>query len=90
MANKRILKKRINKFGSELFAECIAAYLVVQEDDLAQLDDILTNIIKTHSEFIRRISYPEPGMIQKRYYQILWKEFKKNVDEVSDNIKALV
>jgi len=90
MANKRRLKKKINDAGSELFAECIAAYLVVQEDDFQQIDDILSNILKTHNDYIKRVSYPEPGMKRKTYYGTLWKNFTRQANEISDNIKALV
>jgi hypothetical protein len=89
MANKRILKKRLNKAGSEVFAECVAAYMDVQDEDIGQLDDILTTILKTHREYVKRVSYPEPGMSKKEYYQRLWNEFNKHADEIRDNIKAL-
>ena len=90
MANKRMLKKQLNEAGSEMFAECMAAYLDVHDDDLAQLDSIMTTILKTHNEFVKRVSFPEPGMKPKKYYQILWNEFQGQVEEIRDNIKALV
>lgn len=89
MANKRSLKKRLNNVASELFAECVAAYLEVQDEDITQLDDILTAILKTHREYVERVSSTEPGMSKKLYYQILWKDFNKHVEEIRDNIKAL-
>lgn len=89
MANKRSLKKRLNNVASELFAECVAAYLEVQDEDITQLDDILTAILKTHREYVERVSSPEPGMSKKLYYQILWKDFNKHVEEIRYNIKAL-
>lgn len=89
MANKRLLKKKINEYGSEMFAECVAAYLDVHEEDLKQVDDIITSILKTHNEFIKRVSYPEPGLSKKVYYQVLWKDFMKQTEEIRNNIKAL-
>ncbi len=90
MANKRMLKKKLNEAGSEMFAECMAAYLDVHDEDLKQVDDILTTILKTHNDYVKRVSYPEPGMSKKVYYQTLWNGFTKQAEEIRDNIKALV
>lgn len=89
MANKRMLKKQLNETGSELFAECVAAYFDVHEEDLQQVDDILSTVLRTHNDFVKRVSFPEPGLSKKVYYQTLRNDFKKQADEIRNNIKAL-
>ena len=89
MANKRNLKSSINYICSELFAECVAASLyngnVKQED----VDGILSSIILTHTDFIGRVSHPEPGMPQKKYYSSLIDDFNKQVSELVDQISNI-
>jgi hypothetical protein len=46
----------------------------------------LKSILMVHNQFIRRVSHPEPGMEQKKYYQNLAKEFDKSVAEIVDQI----
>lgn len=89
MANKRKLKRTINYICSDLFAECIAASLYngKQNDDNASA--LLTSILVIHNDYVRRISHPEPGMKPKVYYQILVSSFKKQIEEVADQIGNL-
>lgn len=89
MANKRDLKRSINYICSELFAECVATSLATPADNKEQVDVILTSILRTHDDFVRRVSHPEPGMPTRKYYNILKEDFNKQVCEVIDNIQAL-
>lgn len=90
MSNKRSLKKQINYICSDLFAECVAASLYgnsnVSDEDK---DAMLSGIMLTHSDFISRISHPEPGMQQKKYFKNLISDFNKRVDEYVDQITNL-
>lgn len=85
MTNKRILKKTINNICDDLFAECIASSLYKSKND-DDIDPILTSIIQINSDFIRRISHPEPGMAQKDYYKRLISDFDKSANEIVDQI----
>ncbi|MBR4924362.1 MAG: hypothetical protein IKZ61_01285 [Prevotella sp.] len=85
MTNKRNLKKTINNICDDLFAECIAASLYNNKKD-SDIDPILTSIIQINSDFIRRISHPEPGMAQKDYYKRLISDFEKSANEIVDQI----
>lgn len=89
MSNKRDLKRSLNYACSELFAECLAASLNVSPDEQSHINDILTSILKTHSDFVRRVSHPEPGMKSKYYYKVLIDDFNKYVEEIIDSIQAL-
>lgn len=89
MGNKRELKRSINYICSELFAECVAVSLNNAAAEQSAVDAVLTCIIKTNSEYIKRISHPEPGMECKKYYKILASDFNKQVDEIIDQIQAL-
>ncbi len=89
MANKRDLKRALSNSCGVLFTESVTAYLSVNNDDIEQVDAILTSIMKTHREFLNRVSHPEPGMKAKKYYRILIDDFNKRIGEIIDNIQAL-
>ncbi len=89
MANKRDLKKSLSYASSELFAECVASYLTADKANHDTLDATLKCILKTHSDFVRRVSHPEPGMEPKKYYKILVEDFNKQACELIDQIEAL-
>jgi predicted naringenin-chalcone synthase len=89
MANKRTLKKTINYICSDLFAECVAASLYSGKPDQEDVNALLASILSIHSDFIRRISHPEPGMKDKEYFQELMKDFNKQVSEIIDQIGNL-
>lgn len=89
MANKRELKKRINYICSDLFAECIASSLYGIPADKQTLDALLYSIIKIHSNYIARISHPEPGMKAGAYYKDLTENFSKQINEIVAQIGNL-
>ncbi|RRC97487.1 hypothetical protein [Prevotella sp. OH937_COT-195] len=86
MTNKRKLKKAINKICNDLFAECIAYSLYNGKHDNENVDTILASIININSDFVKRISHPEPGMKPKSYYKKILNDFDKSIYEVIDNI----
>jgi hypothetical protein len=89
MANKRNLKKIINYISSDLFAECVAASLYGDNVDKENIDALLASILATHSNYITRVSHPEPGMKAKLYYKDLINCFNKETNEIIDNISNL-
>lgn len=89
MSNKRDLKKSINFACSELFAEGVMTYMIVPKEEATQVDAILTSVLKMHSDFVRRISHPEPGMKPKVYFRHLMTDFDKTIEELIEQLKAL-
>lgn len=89
MANKRDLKRTINYITSELFAECAAASLYNGKPEQEDVDGILSAIIMTNTDFIKRISHPEPGMKPKTYFKDLITQFNKQTSEIIDQITSL-
>ena len=89
MANKRDLKQTINYVCSELFAECVAASLYSGKPDQENVNALLTSILSINNEYIKRVSYPEPGMNPKVYYKHLTEDFFKQVNEIVDQIGNL-
>lgn len=90
MAKKRDLKRTINYVCSDLFAEGVATGLY--NGDKANentLHDILSTIIVTRNDFVKRISHPEPGMKPKAYYKHLIDDFNARINEVIDNISNI-
>ncbi|MBQ8701687.1 MAG: hypothetical protein IJ549_02865 [Prevotella sp.] len=86
MTNKRDLKRIINYICDDLFAECIAASLYSGKPNAENVNSLLTTIIRLQSDYIRRVSHPEPGMPAKKYYKVLTESFNKEVSEIIDNI----
>lgn len=90
MRNKRDLKRKINYTCSDIFAECVAAALYGgRNPEKEDVEALLTTILELHSKFIRRVSHPEPGMKQKKYFKLLNEDFKKQISEIIDQISNL-
>ncbi len=87
MANKRSIKRGINYICSELFAECVALSLYNARSAKEDVDSLLKSILRTHSDYIKRVSHPEPGMKAKVYYKILIENFNKDVNDLADQIR---
>lgn len=89
MTNKRDLKRTINYICGDLFAECVAASLYGGKTDEKNAEALLTSILRINSDFVKRISHPEPGMPQKEYFKKLVQDFNKQVSEIIDQINNL-
>ena len=89
MANKRTLKQSINYICSDLFAETVAAALYNKEVRQENVDALLGSILRVHSDFIRRVSHPEPGLPAKTYYKAIIEDFNKQAAEIVDHIQNL-
>ena len=89
MTNKRNLKRTINYICSELFAVCVAVSLYNVKADEENVNAMLTAILAIQSNYVRRISHPEPGMLAKAYYRDLIDKFNKETGEIIDQICIL-
>ncbi|MBM6991718.1 MAG: hypothetical protein I3J02_00375 [Prevotella sp.] len=89
MAKKRDLKQTINYICSELFAEAVAASLYGTSKSEEAAENVLSAIIITKNDFVKRISHPEPGMDPKKYYDQIVKDFNHRVSEIIDQISSL-
>lgn len=89
MANKRELKQTINYICSELFAEAVATSLYGASKDGQNAESLLSGIIVTRNDFVKRISHPEPGMAPKVYYKTLISDFNHRVSDIIDQIGNL-
>jgi hypothetical protein len=89
MANKRTLKRTINLVCEDLFTECVAASLYGNESHKDNAEALLFSVVKLQSEFICRVSHPEPGMAAKVYFADLREKFTMRVNELVDQINNL-
>ena len=89
MANKRSLKRGISNICEELFTECIAASFYGAEAHKENAEALLFSVIRLQTEFINRVSHPEPGMSAKAYYKDLRIKFTAHVGELVDQINNL-
>ena len=80
------MKRNLNHVCSDLFAEGVSVSLYSNLSNQENIKALLASIITIQSDFIRRISHPEPGINAKRYYRHLIKEFNNAVSEVIDHI----
>lgn len=88
MANKRILKRKINYVCSELFSEVVAASYSIKADD-ENVKALLTSILVIHNDYIRRVSHVEPGMPATKFFKDLITKFNKQVSEIIDQISNI-
>lgn len=84
MANRRQLKKSIKMITGDLFADCVALGMCQQVDE-KKLDELMTEIIAIHGEYVARISHTEKGS-EKLFYKKLKEEFTQKVNDLSDRI----
>ena len=84
MANKRALKRTINLFCEELFAECVAASLY--GDNREGAEALIFSTLKMESDFICRVSHPEPGMPAKQYFNDLRENFVAQASDIIDQL----
>ena len=89
MANKRSLKPIINLICEELFAEAVAASLYGNQPNEENAEAVLSSILRLQSNYICRISHPEPGMEARLYYKDLREKFSIEADEIIDQINNL-
>lgn len=83
------MKRAIHAVCTDLFAEAIAASLYGSETNKDVIDPIFVSIMEIHSDYTRRVSSPEPGIMPKKYYNFIIDEFNKQVAEIVDQLNAL-
>lgn len=86
MANKRDLKRNLNYVCSELFSETVAASVYNSKAGNDDVKALLTSILVIHSDFVRRVSHPEPGMKPTLFFKNLIADFNKQASEIVDQI----
>ncbi len=87
MATKRALKKDVNNIVSELFAECLISKQLPGTDQ-AKADELMEEILKTQTEFVCRLSHPEPGNT-KNFYKTFYTDFNARVETLLDSLGKL-
>ena len=86
---RRELKLVVNYVCDELFAECVAASMYNGNPDPNNVEALLVGIAEMRSDYISRISHPEPGMPPKKYFDDLKNSFNERVSEVIDHINNM-
>lgn len=89
MANKRVLKRSINRVCEELFAESVAVSLYGLANSQENHDALFFSIIKMQAHYISRVGHPEPGMKAGRYYKDLKEKFTAEVEGIVNQINSL-
>lgn len=89
MANKRSLKRAIKLICGELFTEAVAASLYGNEAHHDNAEALLYAVVKMQSNFVSRVSHPEPGLQAKAYYRDLREKLASQVSELADQINNL-
>lgn len=79
----------INLVCEELLIECVAASLYGNEKNKDNAEALMFSILKLQSNFICRVSHPEPGMSARQYYKDLREKFVAAVSEKEDQVHNL-
>ena len=90
MAKRRDLKKAINFLCGELFAECVAITLYQKPTPQADVDGVMTSILRLQDDMLNRVSHTEPGMKPALYFKKLKEDMTSRTEEIVEQIKALL
>lgn len=90
MANKRQLKKGINALCNELLSETVAITLCGKQVEQKDIDKVMVNILNLQDDMLNRVSHPEPGMSQKAYFKKMRADILASVDDITEQIKAIL
>ncbi len=88
MASRRELKKKVNYIMGDLFAECLVQKEFIPGTDKEKAEQLLTQILEAHEDFISRISHTEAANV-KGFYRKYRKDFQAKVDEIIGAIEKL-
>ncbi len=86
MASRKDLKKAIKCLFGELLTMCIQ--LKSQDKDQEKVDQVITEILSAHNDFIARVSHTEPGNV-KGFYNALCKSLLDKVGEISGKLSDI-
>lgn len=89
MSNKRELKKAIRNICADLFTECASATLYCEPEQKENGEALLTSIVAMNSNYICRVSHPEPGMKHRDYFKNLIQDFNKQASAIVDQIQTI-
>ena len=89
MAKRRNLKKAINFLCGELFAECVAIMHYQKPTPQADIDNVMTSILKLQDDMLSRVSHVEPGMKAKKYFKVLINHFNEELEAIVDQLNNI-
>jgi len=69
-----------------MFAQGMIVSLFGSKENKENINALLRSIIMINSDYIRRISHPEPGMRAKVFYNHLKTSFNKTTLELSEQL----
>ncbi len=92
MANKRDLKKVINYVAGELLSECLFNKYYVPGVEAEKVEVLMGKIISIQDEFLCRVGAngDKAPKAVKAYYRKLREDFDKAINEVLEEMNALV
>ncbi len=88
MANKRNLKKQVNKIAGLLFQDCFVQLKYVPNTDQEKGTELLVKILKMQDEIITRACHPEPGNV-KGYFKKLREDLSNQTEEIIAELEKL-
>lgn len=88
MASRRKLKKAVGYILGELLTEAMVFKAYIPNVDIEKANLLMTKIINTNNEFIKRISHTEPGSV-KLFYKKFGENLNTAIDEILVDLKEL-
>ena len=92
MASVKKLKKGIHNICGELFSECMFCRFYIPNVNPEKADVLITNILKTQNEFIKRsnrVGGKDNKKVVKTYYAKLRKDFLQQIEGYIGEIQSL-
>lgn len=84
MASRKQLKKSIKHITCELLTDCMTLRLC-EGSDKEELEEIMTEVIRLHGDYVSRLSHTEPGSVRE-FYRKLKAEFTEKVNNLGERI----
>lgn len=88
MASRKNLKKVITYIADQLATQAFFASYESKADAGAWID-VFNRIFVLNSDYVARVSHPEPGLPARKYFDTLCMSFNEDAKGILDEIKRL-
>ena len=85
MSSRRKLKKSINESIDLLYTDCVFYKVFVIDADQAAADKVITRIVETQEEFLKRVNVNEGKEVKGRVKA----DFKEQINSIAKEIESL-
>ncbi len=84
MANKKQLKKSVKHITTSLLTDCMVLSYC-NDTNKEELEQIITEILALHNDYVARLSHVEPGQV-KQFFRQFKTTFTEKVNALNERI----